>query len=964
MRSLSDLTNEQLMELIEEIKKKNGGETDAKNWSHEDIERLLELTDRGKQLEELDRERDGVPEEQSASNEDFSESEAEPTVEETEEPDEVQTKDAEEAEIVIEGQTGQSVDGEIDDDEFEAESLENAVKFLSGEMKTEKEESIKPFDISEEHENTDGDDRLKSIMTDVAPLKEEEAVASAKKSLSEFAKKIKISGKKIFESFKNKSEKKEETSDEVFDDELEEKEEEDVESISFPEDEKTRQIPTLEATREVYIEKPGFVIKKGEAQEDLEGAPIIMSADDALEDEKAAEGEQTPAGDFQNKIRDAELGGQMVFSGMDTEDEAPNRIDESEAEKELFEKRKEKISKFSLLEKDENGDPYGLDPESSKIGELFASNEERPRRKESESFVGIEYSQTKDSRRVIRYLNTQKKKSLNKIVGLGVVLGLTVFVSIFSASATTIAGDRILTIFSNFVLLCAGLVVANQSIVGSFEMLRRKKMNINTMISISAIICFFQSLLMLIFYFADKNTVSVFSGAGLVLLLTGEINNYIVHSRTVDAMEMCTGDNKDKLYSIEGISDDKDAVELAKNVKNTSPRIRFSCKTKFPAHLIELCMSETSADKMTRFLLPLTALLALINLAIAWAVKRDFATGFAAFSITFAMCVPAYAPLLYELPLSRANKKFNKEGGMISCQDAVNELCRTNVVIIDSKDLFDQKACSMHGFKDFKNVRLDDAMLYAAAMVIRSGGPLMGVFDQVVVNRRDLLPAVKSFSYEEKQGISGWIFGQKVVLGNRLMMVNHNIQIPETVDEDKYLIAGHEVLYLGIAHKLAAMMVVDYAPNEQIRPYLLKLRDSGVSILVRNCDPNVNEAMISSCFDMRLNNIKILNSSSGRIFKKYKSRPKLSARAVAIHDGTPYTFMKSLCLASTLRQMFKVSGLLTMLGILMGFVIVLILSAMNVICDLPQIFVLLMQILVTFGFIGIVNVVSIGNSSK
>lgn len=71
MRSLSDLTNEQLMELIEEIKKKNGGETDAKNWSHEDIERLLELTDRGKQLEELDRERDGVPEEQSASNEEF-----------------------------------------------------------------------------------------------------------------------------------------------------------------------------------------------------------------------------------------------------------------------------------------------------------------------------------------------------------------------------------------------------------------------------------------------------------------------------------------------------------------------------------------------------------------------------------------------------------------------------------------------------------------------------------------------------------------------------------------------------------------------------------------------------------------------------------------------------------------------------------------------------------------------------
>ena len=821
MRSLSELTNEQLLELIESIKEKNGGETNARNWSKEDIDRLLELTDRGKQLEELDRETE--TEENSVPA---------PEIEKTAEEEPV----------------AENNDVEVDEDE-EAFPLPVTDK--------KDEEDIKIFDISEEHEASENNERLKSIMNDEAPKNKENILTTTKKSFSSLAEKIKKSGEKLFGSFKKIPAK-----DEVFetdDDFVEELEEagEDEENITVFDDEKTKSIPIKEPTKEMCIEKPGIVMKKGEAQEDLEGAPIIMSAEDALEDEKAADSEEKTESDFKNKIRNAELDGQMVFTGMDTEDEVPEQIDESEAEKELFEKRKEKISKFTLIDKEENSDPYGLDPESNRIGELFASNEERPRRKETENFVGIEYSQTKDSRRVIRYLNTQKKKSLNKIVGLGVILALTIIISIFSASSTTIAGDRILTIFSNFVLLCLALVVASQTIAGSFEMIKRKKVNINTMISISAILCFFQNLLMLIFYFADSNTVSVFSGAGVVLLLISEVNNYIVHSRTVDAMEMCTGDNKDKLYSIEGISDDKDAVELAKNVKNTSPRIRFSCKTKFPAHLIELCMSETSADKLVRILLPLTVIFSVINLVVAWAVKRDFATGFAAFSITFSMCVPAYACLLYEFPLSVINRKFNKEGGMISCQDAVNELCRTNVIIIDSKDLFDQKACTMHGFKDFKNVRLDDAMLYAAAMVIRSGGPLTGVFDQVVVNRRDLLPAVKSFSYEEKQGVSGWIFGQKVVLGNRMMMVNHNIQIPETVDEDKYLIAGHEVMYLGIAHKLAAMIVVDYAPNESIRPYLKKLRDSGVSILVRNCDPNVTEAMISSCYDMRLNNIKL-----------------------------------------------------------------------------------------------------------
>lgn len=877
MIALSELNNEQLMALIDDILQKNGGETDAKNWSKEDIDRLLELTDRGEQLKELE-----AAEAQAS----------EATIEELDE-------NAEEEETKI----------------FEAEEIEEDGK---------NEPPV--VDIAEKREEPTQNERLRSIMED-ASQNEKAGVKHKRTGLLE---KIKRSGKSLIQSFRS-----DKTEDEPDDEQYE------------PEDVKVY-TPTAKPT--------------SETNEKTKHVPVIGKGSENAE--ASVEKEEQQSDGLNASFHDAELDGQMAFSDITTREEPPEQIDESEAEKELFEKRKEKISRFTIVGNEKGGDPYSSDPDEKRIGELFATSEERPRRKKNESFAGIEYSQTKDARRVIRYLNTQKKKSLNRIVGLLAVLIITALISTFSASATTIAGDRILTIFSNFVLFCLSLVIANQSIVNSFEMLKKKRININTLISVSALICFFQNLLMLIFYFADKNTVSVFSGAGTVLLLLAEVNNYVVHDRTVNAMEMCTGDNKDSLYGIEGVTDDNDAIELARNVNCSSPRIRFSCKTKFPAHLIELCMSETAADKKAKLFLPIIAAFALINMAVAWIVKRDFATGFAAFSITFSMCVPAFAPLLYELPLSRANGEFNKEGGMVSCQSAVNELCRTNVVVIDSRDLFDTRECSLNTYTDFKNVRLDDAFLYAAAMVIRSDGPLAEMFEQMIANRRELLPSVTSFNYEEKQGISGWISGQKVVLGNKMMMLNHNIEIPESVDEGRFLIEGHEVLYLGIAHKLAVMFVVDYAPNEKIREHLKKLRDTGVSILIRNSDPNVSEAMISSCFDMRLDNIKILNSQAGRIFKKYNSRPRLSSRAVAIHDGTPYTFMKSLSIASNLRQIFKVSNLLTMLGILMGFIIVLILSAMNVICDLPEIFVLMMQILVALGFVGTIRIVGFGNNEK
>lgn len=916
MKTLSELNRDELRILLENIReerRKNGVDENgepAKIWSNEDIDRLLGIAEK------------------------------------------MQTEaKAEEKTIPV-----------IDE--------QMPVVVIEEEPEVIKISEVKTIDIAESNEPYENADKLKSIFEEEAEKPQKPRLSKKKKSSAKGSKMSLLEkGKAFFNSFKNEESDREERfllSDEsdAFDDEFEsdgdfaqdeEYGEETIRIADFGQKEK----PFREEegkTKPIGIDKPGLVIKKGISKEDpeLEGAPMIISVEEAF-DENSEQNE-----DFKKRIREEEESGQIKMPGFGDIDisDKPGKIEESEAEKELFERRKAKIDSFVLFGDENENDPYGTDSEKERLGDLFGAHDERPRRKEDAEFVGVEYSQIKDARRVRRFLSVQKKKSLHRVMVQTGLLVLAMLISITAAIETTVAGDNILTIFTSFVTIVASLITSNQLIAASFDSLKKKKFNVSTAASFVAILCFVQTLLMFILYFFDENTVSVFAGAGVSALLMGELNSYVTYSRTADALEMCTGTNKDCLYSIDGISDDKDVTELAKNVKSASPRIRYSGKTRFPSHLIELCTSETHTDKNMRFIFLLVSLMSVINLAVAWAISGNFPVGFAAFTVTFAACVPAYAPLLVQLPLRWANKTFNKLGGMISCQDAVNELCRTNAIILDSKDLFDQNLCTMHGFKDFKNVRLDDAMLYAAAMVIRSGGPLTGVFDQMVVNRRDILPTVKSFSYEEKLGVSGWIYSQKVILGTRQMMINHNVDVPETIDEDKYLMSGHEVLYLAIANKLAAMMVVDYAPNKKLVPYLKKLRDAGVTILVRNCDPNVTDRMISQCYDMRLDNIRILNTASSRVFKKYKSRPKLNSRAVAIHDGTTFTFTKTLCMADMLRHVFKISNTMMLIGILMNFAIVLVLSIINVTADLPAIFIILLQIFFALVFIGVTKILS------
>lgn len=917
MKTLSEINREELLALIEDIREKRrleeldeNGEP-AKIWTNEDIDRLLGIVNKAR-----DEDSEDMPESIYTAEESFDT-------------------------IVIET---------VED----TEPTQATVAFSLEKAKAE-EESVRP-----------AEDRIKSIMNDEVKPQVGVDFASAFRTVTEKASSFMAGfiskGKAFVESIKSGDSNPEERyfidedADEFEGDDFEvEDSDEDIRIAEPVSDEIDEFLEEEEAgkTKHVYLEKPGMVIKKGAASEDsdLEGAPTIIS----LEEEA---GTAEPSDEFNTRIRQEEESGQLAmpgFSDIPSEDK-PEKIEESEAEKELFKRRKAKIDSFVLFGDENENDPYGTDGEKEKLGDLFDTHEERPRRIEEPEFVGVEYSQVKDARRVRRYLLLQRKKSFRRVMAQTALLLCALTVSIMAASITTIGGDNFLTIFSNIIIIVASLVTSNQMIAGSVEQLKKKKFNINSAVSFASVLCFAQTVLMLVLYFFKKNIVSVFAGAGVGLLLMSELNSYITFRRTADALELCTGNNKDKLYSIEGISDDKDATELGKNVRSSSPRIRYSGKTRFPSHLIELCTSETATDKNMRFIALIIGVLSLINMIVAWAVNRHFTVGFAAFTATFALAMPAYAALLVQLPLSWVNKKLNKTGGMISCQEAVTELCRTNAIILDSKDLFDQNMCAMHGFKDFKNVRVDDAMLYAAAMVIRSGGPLMGVFDQMVVNRRDILPTVKSFSYEERLGVSGWINNQKVILGNKAMMLNHNIDIPESIDEDKYLISGHEVIYLAIAHKLAAMMVVDYAPNKKLIPYLRRLRDSGVTILVRNCDPNVTDRMISECYDMRLDNIRILNSAAGRVFKKYKSRPKLNSRAIAIHDGTTYTFARSLCTAATLRNVFKISNTMMLGGILMSFAIVLILSVLNVIADLPAVFVIVLQILISAAFIGVAKI--------
>lgn len=227
--------------------------------------------------------------------------------------------------------------------------------------------------------------------------------------------------------------------------------------------------------------------------------------------------------------------------------------------------------------------------------------------------------------------------------------------------------------------------------------------------------------------------------------------------------------------------------------------------------------------------------------------------------LTGAFCLtsPCAIELALMIPLYLENRKLNSEGGMIAGYDAALECSEAVAASVDSADLFDRAACEMHGMKDFHTVRIDDVLLYAVAIVLKSGGPLTDVFNRIIGGSTELLPPVRDMIYEDRLGLSATIYNQRVLLGNRNLLTHHNIEVPLKSEEDKVKRNGRKILYIAIDSQVAAMFVFNYAEDASLKDSINEMADNGFSLVVRTDDPNVTDELIAARFGIAQKDIKM-----------------------------------------------------------------------------------------------------------
>ena len=656
------------------------------------------------------------------------------------------------------------------------------------------------------------------------------------------------------------------------------------------------------------IEKPGVILKRGPLSETsgLEPLPQVIPAEEFV-----GSGDDKPASIEDQPFTNPAAGNQpeeeqMMLSGFGEEPET-EKIDEDELRSELDKKRAEKKKKFVLL--GGLGDDEPQEDENLPEEKENEPEEQHEKKKKHSEKAPLEYEKPEQRGRVYNSLKNAASQFKTSVIGLCVLEGVSLLLLLIPkilewAAIDAPAFDRggAGLAVANIVLLLASFYLAFPNILSGVKALANGRVTGGAVGGLTFILALVQTILSFFNKSPEGASGMFYCAAAIFALLMTAENSSRGTARVMQNFLFCTAKRKSGLYGIRAIESEKDAFEVGRALKMGNPDILYSGRVEFPADFIKNSEANSPADSCIKRSLIISSAVSVLLAVISGIITKDIFQAFGVLTGAFCLTSPCAIELALMIPLYLENRKLNSEGGMIAGYDAALECSEAVAASVDSADLFDRAACEMHGMKDFHTVRIDDVLLYAVAIVLKSGGPLTDVFNRIIGGSTELLPPVRDMIYEDRLGLSATIYNQRVLLGNRNLLTHHNIEVPLKSEEDKVKRNGRKILYIAIDSQVAAMFVFNYAEDASLKDSINEMADNGFSLVVRTDDPNVTDELIAARFGIAQKDIKMTLSHGARIFSAYRDSVVDSAPAKVMHDGSARSYFKSIAACGRLAN--------------------------------------------------------------
>lgn len=320
--------------------------------------------------------------------------------------------------------------------------------------------------------------------------------------------------------------------------------------------------------------------------------------------------------------------------------------------------------------------------------------------------------------------------------------------------------------------------------------------------------------------------------------------------------------SREQKYTVRIFDDYNTSLKLTGSSVVSQPAIAYQQKAGFLKRFLQISYEPDPAETASQMLAPVGLVASLLLCVVALVITKDASLAITALAASCCVCVAVTNMLAVNLPVSRLSHRLRRAGAMVSGYEAIKRMSAVNAVLVDSADLFPRGTVVLNGVKPFTEEGLEEAVLRAGALMQALGGPLCGVFEQVLSEHEGELPEVEKGRFEAGNGVAGTVDGSEILIGSRALLTSHGIEAPDQALESRYATGSRQVLYVAADGVLCAMFILTYNADRKKKAELAELELNGVSLLVRSSDANLTPQFIGRLFGIDASAVNVIGAET------------------------------------------------------------------------------------------------------
>lgn len=415
-------------------------------------------------------------------------------------------------------------------------------------------------------------------------------------------------------------------------------------------------------------------------------------------------------------------------------------------------------------------------------------------------------------------------------------------------------------------------------------------------------------------------------------------------------------------YAVFCVEDEIKAESFTRGTIGDFPVLAAMKRTNFLKDFSKYTFSADSGDMLCRSLVPFIVIFsALASIAVTFIKLRTFdgnmvAFGLSIFTLYISACSCMAMPLIANIPLSRAAKKYSRNHGVMLGYQSVEDFYDTNSVMTDATRLFPAGTVQLCSIKLFSDTKIDEALLDAASLTSYADSVLKELFSDVIAGKKKMLKKVENFVYEDGMGICGWIDNKRILLGNRELMHSHNIEgVPTKTKETEFTENVKDALYLSVSGNLAAMFIIEITASPAVKKSMQQLEKHDMAVIIKTIDPFITINRISGLFDFSEELLKIIPARMGRDYDEETRRVRKTSTSLAC-TGKFTSFVNLLMSAKSIRKIVSSGIILQSVSALLGMGIVSLHCLLSAFADLSPAWLLVYNLICTIVTLIVIGV--------